>query len=147
MFQNPFLGQAEYLIDIPDLPDQLHAVLVKAQAIAGSVITSIDPSKALQSPGVVAFFSAKDIPGENSFAVKKLAMPVVEELFCSGTVSNIKIYIYFIQLIHFLGTIFFSTSWHHSCNNSRKRLKWFFVSNRGNHSAYKKTVIYSSTGT
>lgn len=37
-------------------------------------------------PGVFAFYSAKDIPGVNSFVTQKMGMEFAEELFCSGKV-------------------------------------------------------------
>ncbi|XP_030746527.1 xanthine dehydrogenase-like isoform X2 [Sitophilus oryzae] len=80
-------GQAKYVLDIPDLPNQLHAILVQAKKVPGSTITSIDTQVALAQPGVVAFFSAKDIPGVNSFAVPNCFQNIVEEVFCSGTVK------------------------------------------------------------
>ncbi|XP_050309802.1 uncharacterized protein LOC126745822 isoform X2 [Anthonomus grandis grandis] len=80
-------GQAEYILDKPDLPGQLHGILIKAQSTPGSVITQIDPTKALKTPGVVAFFSAKDIPGLNTIHVESLwIMDTIEEVFCSGEV-------------------------------------------------------------
>ncbi|CAG9763262.1 unnamed protein product [Ceutorhynchus assimilis] len=81
-------GEAEYLLDMPDLPNQLHCVFVKAQAIAGSTITNLDPVKALNNPDVVAFYSAKDIPGLNNIAVANLKMLVEEKLFCNETVQH-----------------------------------------------------------
>lgn len=81
-------GRAKYVLDIPDQPGQLHGILIPAQAVAGSTITGIDVTRALTSPGVVAFFSAKDIPGLNSIAVAGVAQSVPEELFCSGTVKH-----------------------------------------------------------
>ncbi|KAL1516706.1 hypothetical protein ABEB36_000583 [Hypothenemus hampei] len=83
---NQTSGQAEYILDIPDLPGQLHSCFVKAEASPGSVITNIDTSKALQLPGVVAFYSARDIPGINSMTVESLAQRIPEEVFCSGTI-------------------------------------------------------------
>ncbi|CAG9761736.1 unnamed protein product [Ceutorhynchus assimilis] len=81
-------GQAQYILDMPDLPHQLHCVFVKAQAIPGSTITNINPIKALNYPDVVAFYSAKDIPGMNNIAVAKLDMEVEEKLFCDNVVQH-----------------------------------------------------------
>ncbi|KAG5888275.1 hypothetical protein JTB14_025195 [Gonioctena quinquepunctata] len=78
-------GQAEYIADIPDFPNQLHGAFVIAQAAPYSVIASIDTKDALASAGVVAFFSASDIPGTNTFMSSLEAE--LEELFCSGTVQ------------------------------------------------------------
>ncbi|XP_060520176.1 xanthine dehydrogenase-like [Cylas formicarius] len=82
-------GQAQYILDIPDQPGQLHAVLVQARATPGSTITKIDTTAALKVSGMVAFFSAKDIPGINSIKVPAIVQMVYdEELFCSGRVIH-----------------------------------------------------------
>lgn len=39
-----FIGQAQYIGDLPDLPNQLYACFVMANATPGSVIQSIDAS-------------------------------------------------------------------------------------------------------
>uniref|UniRef100_A0A673LCF9 Xanthine dehydrogenase/oxidase n=1 Tax=Sinocyclocheilus rhinocerous TaxID=307959 RepID=A0A673LCF9_9TELE len=72
-------GEAIYCDDIPCYENELHLALVtsiKAQAL----IKSIDTSDAMAVPGVVAFISAKDIPGSN------LTGPVVydETVTCVG---------------------------------------------------------------
>ncbi|XP_066250724.1 xanthine dehydrogenase-like isoform X1 [Euwallacea similis] len=77
-------GQAQYVMDKPDLPNQLHGSLVLIEAPPGSIVTSINPSKALQEEGVVAFYSAKDIPGVNSMIAFGLGP---QELFCSDKVQ------------------------------------------------------------
>ncbi|KAF2900359.1 hypothetical protein ILUMI_05828 [Ignelater luminosus] len=90
-------GEAEYIMDIPSKYDQLYACFVTAKAPANSVVTKIDPSKALKQPGVVTFYGAKDIPGSNTFIPPNANFPVgfipppqhlvPEELFCSGVVK------------------------------------------------------------
>ena len=57
-------GSAIYLDDMPEPAGCLHAALVKSPH-AKARIASIDPSPALAFPGVVAFVTAADIPGEN----------------------------------------------------------------------------------
>ncbi|XP_050301532.1 xanthine dehydrogenase/oxidase-like [Anthonomus grandis grandis] len=79
-------GQAQYIIDKPDLPNQLHASFVTADAPSGSEITLIDPSNVIALDGVVAFYTAKDIPGANSITVLSFGLGP-EELLCSGTVQ------------------------------------------------------------
>ncbi|KAF7271078.1 hypothetical protein GWI33_016038 [Rhynchophorus ferrugineus] len=79
-------GQAKYILDLPDLPGQLHGALVQARSVPGSIIKKIDASGALKLPGVVAFFSAADIPGENNIGVRKCDQLVIEELFCKDKV-------------------------------------------------------------
>uniref|UniRef100_A0A182SV62 Ald_Xan_dh_C domain-containing protein n=1 Tax=Anopheles maculatus TaxID=74869 RepID=A0A182SV62_9DIPT len=85
-------GEAVYVNDLPSRPDELHAAFVLA-TVARRQILSIDPSAALELPGVVAFYSAKDIPGQNDFGSLKgginTAFPfrnVPEEIICSGKV-------------------------------------------------------------
>nr|XP_024214404.1 xanthine dehydrogenase-like isoform X2 [Halyomorpha halys] len=79
-------GEAEYVDDIPYRAGELHGALVITDR-AVAKITNIDASPALKIPGVVAFYSAKDIPGKNSFATFSLLAPEDEELFCSGPVK------------------------------------------------------------
>lgn len=43
------IGEAQYLYDIPDLPNQLHAAFVLAKARPHSTIVKIDDSAALVS--------------------------------------------------------------------------------------------------
>ncbi|BES97397.1 2 iron, 2 sulfur cluster Hypothetical protein [Nesidiocoris tenuis] len=59
-------GEAEYSNDMPAITDQLWGQLVLCDR-AGATIKNIDASNALKMPGVKAFFTAKDIPGMNSF--------------------------------------------------------------------------------
>ncbi|XP_066250858.1 xanthine dehydrogenase/oxidase-like [Euwallacea similis] len=81
-------GQAQYILDLPELPGQLHGCLVKAGAMAGSTIVTIDATAALQRPDVMAFFTAKDIPGINNLRVRNISLFTVDEkLFCEDTVE------------------------------------------------------------
>eukprot|EP01111_Echinosteliopsis_oligospora_P015503 TRINITY_DN6157_c0_g1_i1.p1 TRINITY_DN6157_c0_g1~~TRINITY_DN6157_c0_g1_i1.p1 ORF type:complete len:771 (+),score=277.00 TRINITY_DN6157_c0_g1_i1:923-3235(+) len=74
-------GEAQYTDDIPNAPNGLFAAFVMSEKPHANII-SVDPSRALAYKGVVAFFSAKDIPGENQVG------PVIkdEELFASKEV-------------------------------------------------------------
>ncbi|XP_055604383.1 uncharacterized protein LOC129752632 [Uranotaenia lowii] len=78
-------GEAKYIEDLPNLPNELYGAFVSATK-ARSIIVDIDPSKALQLPGVHAFYGAKDIPGKNDFMPTELDNPETEEIFCSGFV-------------------------------------------------------------
>ncbi|XP_069360142.1 uncharacterized protein [Maniola hyperantus] len=80
-------GEAKYTDDTPSLPGEVFLEFVLAKVPLGT-ITKIDPSIALSEPGVVAFYSAADIPGVNSFipAPNKFNLRN-EELFCNGTVK------------------------------------------------------------
>ncbi|KAG5676994.1 hypothetical protein PVAND_006785 [Polypedilum vanderplanki] len=79
-------GEAKYINDHPPLPNELHAAFVTAKNVHGEIL-NIDASKALKMPGVVAFFSAKDIPGTNTFMPPNyLFVSEPEEIFCSSKV-------------------------------------------------------------
>ncbi|CAH1116797.1 unnamed protein product [Phaedon cochleariae] len=80
-------GQAKYVDDMPDQPNQLYAAFVTAEASANSLIVSVDASLALKTKGVVRFLDKRDIPGSNTFMPKTAGYQVEEELFCSGEVQ------------------------------------------------------------
>ncbi|XP_018569701.1 xanthine dehydrogenase/oxidase-like [Anoplophora glabripennis] len=80
-------GQAQYIADIPDLPNQLFAAFVTAKAAPNSQIATINTTKALKMKGVVAFLGKDDIPGQNTFTPKTKDFQIQEELFCSGKVQ------------------------------------------------------------
>ncbi|CAG9582950.1 unnamed protein product [Danaus chrysippus] len=80
-------GEAEYTEDLPTLPREVYAAFVLTTVPLGT-ITKIDASKALAVHGVIAFYTAADIPGRNSF------VPAVndtnkadEEVLCDGEVK------------------------------------------------------------
>lgn len=69
-------GEAEYINDMfsnMSVADELWAAFVPATQVHSKIVR-IDAAKALKQPGVVAFFGAKDIPGENSFIQVKTAL-------------------------------------------------------------------------
>ncbi|XP_024217422.1 uncharacterized protein [Halyomorpha halys] len=79
-------GEALYVNDIPELSNQMYGALVLATQ-ANSTIKRIDPSPALAMDGVVAFFSANDIPGKNICCPPTAVTTTSrEKLFCSGKV-------------------------------------------------------------
>lgn len=76
-------GEALYINDLPKQVNELYAAFVLGTEVNAKIL-DFDPSEALKIPGVVQFFSAKDIPGLNNF------MPLcfgfnykVEEVLCS----------------------------------------------------------------
>ncbi|GAB0096983.1 xanthine dehydrogenase [Sergentomyia squamirostris] len=80
-------GEAKYMNDFPYRSDDLWAAFVLSTE-AKVKIGKIDPSEALKIPGVVAFFSAKDIPGINSFVSMKCPFTTEhEEIFASDIVA------------------------------------------------------------
>ncbi|XP_065075928.1 xanthine dehydrogenase/oxidase-like [Ochlerotatus camptorhynchus] len=79
-------GEAEYVNDVPKMPNELHAAFVLATEIQSRIV-KIDATKALSLEGVVAFFSAKNIPGINNFTSLELGFSEIEEIFCSGEVA------------------------------------------------------------
>ncbi|XP_075216126.1 xanthine dehydrogenase-like [Lycorma delicatula] len=81
-------GEAEYVNDIKKVPGEVFgAVVVAEKAVATSF--SLDPADALKLPGVISFYSAKDIPGKNDFMPESvmsviLSLPAYgEEIFAS----------------------------------------------------------------
>ncbi|KAI5646512.1 molybdopterin-binding domain of aldehyde dehydrogenase domain-containing protein [Phthorimaea operculella] len=83
-------GEATYVDDIPTLPDEVFASFVLSTVPSGNIIT-IDASKALAYPGVIAFYTATDIPGYNSFTPGGIASYRLyladEEVLCAGQVK------------------------------------------------------------
>ncbi|CAH0400156.1 unnamed protein product [Chilo suppressalis] len=80
-------GEASYVNDIPVRQQELFCAFVTSDICVGE-IESIDPTPALKLPGVVAFFSAKDIPGKNSYLSQKVPTQLVpEEVFADKLVK------------------------------------------------------------
>uniref|UniRef100_A0A1B6E3D0 FAD-binding PCMH-type domain-containing protein n=1 Tax=Clastoptera arizonana TaxID=38151 RepID=A0A1B6E3D0_9HEMI len=75
-------GEAEYVNDIHSRPGELYGAFVLATKATATSFT-LDASEALKIPGVVAFYTAKDIPGENTFTPKNSIVQDTEELFAS----------------------------------------------------------------
>ncbi|XP_072742748.1 uncharacterized protein [Anoplolepis gracilipes] len=74
-------GEAQYCNDLPPYPGEVFCAFVTTE-IGNGKIESIDASKALAMKGVVAFFSAKDVPGKNLFsaAVNQMMMLMHDEI-------------------------------------------------------------------
>ncbi|CAH2056999.1 unnamed protein product, partial [Iphiclides podalirius] len=80
-------GEAKYVNDIPTLPKEVYCAFVPSEIAVGE-IESIDPSSAFKLPGVLAFFSAKDIPGSNNFIPLNIEGAIApEEIVCSRDVK------------------------------------------------------------
>ncbi|KAI5646262.1 molybdopterin-binding domain of aldehyde dehydrogenase domain-containing protein [Phthorimaea operculella] len=82
-------GEAKYSNDLPTQPKEVWCAFVTSDICTGEIL-EIDPSPALNLPGVLAFFSAKDIPGENTYifpnAVSNSGL-ANEEVFADKTVK------------------------------------------------------------
>src|SRR5574343_969928 len=60
-------GGATYIDDIPEVAGTLYAALIKSPVAHGELIgEGIDRAAILAQHGVVAVYTAKDIPGENN---------------------------------------------------------------------------------
>ncbi|KAH8389372.1 hypothetical protein KR200_001891 [Drosophila serrata] len=79
-------GEASYMNDLLTSSNAVYCAFVTAKRV-GASIEQIDPSAALQCKGVVAFYSAKDIPGANNFVTVTQFTPEVDEVFASGSVK------------------------------------------------------------
>lgn len=77
-------GEAIYCDDIPILNDELYLCLIFSSE-SYARITSVDPSKALADPDVVAFFSALDLPKDQN---KTGPIFKDEEIFASEIVTS-----------------------------------------------------------
>ncbi|KAK3736913.1 hypothetical protein RRG08_000655 [Elysia crispata] len=78
-------GQAVYVDDMTPIQGELHMALVTSTRSYAKIL-SIDPSAALQLPGVVDFVSAKDVPGVNSLGIKMDTVFAVDEVTCQGQI-------------------------------------------------------------
>ena len=73
-------GEAEFVADIPEKKGELHATFVLS-SLANATVVNINTTRALATPGVVAFIDASDIPGVNNWKFNETP----EEIFCTGT--------------------------------------------------------------
>ncbi|XP_055537409.1 xanthine dehydrogenase-like [Wyeomyia smithii] len=78
-------GEAKFINDLPRMPNELYAAFVLATEVHAD-IQNIDATEALNLPGVIAFYSVKDIPGQNDFMPFRDLEPEPEEIFCSRKV-------------------------------------------------------------
>ncbi|CAG9811454.1 unnamed protein product [Chironomus riparius] len=79
-------GEAKFANDMPKMVNELYAAFVTGKKVNG-IIKEIDASEALKIPGVTAFYSAKDIPGKNTFMPENfLFVSEPEEIFCSSKI-------------------------------------------------------------
>ncbi|KAJ8393801.1 hypothetical protein AAFF_G00057160 [Aldrovandia affinis] len=74
-------GEAKYSDDTPTVQDELFLVMVTSTRAHAKMI-SVDESEALSMPGVVAYVSARDVPGQN----RRMVFDNPEELFAEEEV-------------------------------------------------------------
>lgn len=77
-------GEAIYMNDILTTDNSVYCAFVSATKV-GAVIEQIDATNALKMPGVIAFYTSKDIPGSNTTVEPALGYEI-EELFTSNIV-------------------------------------------------------------
>lgn len=77
-------GEATYMNDVLTPDNSVFCAFVNATKV-GASIEQIDASEALKMPGVIAFYTSKDIPGSNT-AVEPALGYAIEELFTAETV-------------------------------------------------------------
>ncbi|XP_038212491.1 xanthine dehydrogenase/oxidase-like [Zerene cesonia] len=81
-------GEAVFANDLTKQNDEVYGAFVTADVSPGSIIKKCDAIDALKEPGVIAFYSAKDIPGENTFTPEQIPLTADrEEILCSKTVK------------------------------------------------------------
>ncbi|KAM3961536.1 LOW QUALITY PROTEIN: uncharacterized protein ACR2FA_004430 [Aphomia sociella] len=79
-------GEAPYTEDLPSFPREVFAAFALCTVPSGN-IEDIDPSEALKQSGVLAFYTAKDIPGLNSFTpADSIMLSNNEEVLCEKVV-------------------------------------------------------------
>ncbi|XP_073945777.1 xanthine dehydrogenase-like isoform X2 [Choristoneura fumiferana] len=81
-------GEANFANDLPSKVGEVYGAFVCADANSGSIISGFDATEAMKITGVVAFYTAQNIPGDNVFT--PLNVPLIqatEEILCSKEVK------------------------------------------------------------
>ncbi|KAJ0176239.1 hypothetical protein K1T71_008413 [Dendrolimus kikuchii] len=73
-------GEAVFANDLPAQKNEVFAAFVTADAPAGSIISGFDTTEAFALPGLIAFYTAKDIPGDNCFTGTNMVFLTDKEL-------------------------------------------------------------------
>ncbi|XP_034664118.1 abscisic-aldehyde oxidase [Drosophila subobscura] len=79
-------GEATYMNDVLTPSNTVYCAFVGATKV-GATIDAIDAKEACTQPGVLAFYSAKDLPGTNTFCEPSFGYQA-EEIFCAGVVRH-----------------------------------------------------------
>ncbi|KAJ8719323.1 hypothetical protein PYW08_011498 [Mythimna loreyi] len=80
-------GEASYTEDRPLHPDEVFCAFAVSTIAKGDIV-SIDASEALAYPGVIAFYTAKDIPGINSYTPPDSIIYTTNEEVLASTSVN-----------------------------------------------------------
>ncbi|XP_026741667.1 xanthine dehydrogenase 1-like isoform X2 [Trichoplusia ni] len=81
-------GEAVFANDLPTQANEVFAAFVTADVNAGSIIKDFDTTEAFKLPGVTAFYTAADIPGDNIFTPANIPfMFDQEEILCAKQVK------------------------------------------------------------
>nr|QIJ45704.1 aldehyde oxidase [Glyphodes pyloalis] len=81
-------GEATFSNDLPTQKNEVFGAFVTADVTAGSIISNFDADEALKIPGVLSFYTAKDIPGDNTFTPSNVPLVISkEEILCSSKVK------------------------------------------------------------
>ncbi|XP_072939063.1 uncharacterized protein [Epargyreus clarus] len=76
-------GEARYANDIPPMTREVFAAFVQATVYSGAV-DRIDASEVLKMEGVIAMYTAKDIPGVNSFTYPGIQLQTEDEVILAS---------------------------------------------------------------
>ncbi|CAF4846895.1 unnamed protein product [Pieris macdunnoughi] len=79
-------GEAIYVNDVETMQKEVYCAFVTAKIFSGD-IEHIDPAPALKIPGVVAFYTAKDIPGKNIFVSGTITGYIPEKILSDGKID------------------------------------------------------------
>ena len=71
-------GEARFVDDLAEPPGLLHGALVLSEVVHGKIVR-IDTEPAFQAPGVIAAFTAEDIPGENQIGPIVIEEPALAQ--------------------------------------------------------------------
>ncbi|XP_034832567.1 uncharacterized protein [Maniola hyperantus] len=71
-------GEAQYVNGIPPMPNECHGAFVLSTVHSGAV-DQVDVANALDLEGVLAVYTAKDIPGKNSFTFPGIQLQTEDE--------------------------------------------------------------------
>nr|XP_037873009.1 aldehyde oxidase 2 isoform X1 [Bombyx mori] len=81
-------GEATFANDLKGESDEVYAAFVTADVKPGSIISGFDTTEAFKIAGVSGFYTAQDIPGNNSFTPTNAPLILVnEEILCSKQVK------------------------------------------------------------